>query len=110
VDASHEKFHEHIGVVQQTLTDLGVVDVPVMMVFNKMDAYYDKYFDKYLPDNVRQDLLDEFASSMRKTFHRSRCVFISATEKENIDELRNTLVLLVQDLYHKRYPYRSGFH
>jgi len=109
VDASHEKFHEQIGIVQQTLTDLGVTDVPVIMVFNKMDAYRDKHFDKYLPDSIKQQLLDEFANAMRKTFYRSRCVFISATGRENISELRDILILFVQDLYHKRYPYKSGF-
>lgn len=109
VDASHELFREHINVVQQTLTDLGVTEVPILMVFNKMDAYRDKYFDKFLPDTVKDELMEEFVSSMTKTFYQAKCVFISATQKENIDELRNILVLMVQDQYYKRYPYRAGF-
>lgn len=109
VDASHEHFRDHINVVQQTMTELGVVDVPVLMVFNKMDAYRDKYFDRFLPDSVKAELLEEFAEAMRKTFHQARCVFVSATEKENIDELRNILVLMVQDMYYKRYPYKAGY-
>jgi GTPase len=108
-DASHELFREHINVVQQTLTDLGVTEVPVLMVFNKMDAYRDKYFDKFLPETVKEELMAEFISSMTKTFYQAKCVFISATQKENIDELRNILVLMVQDQYYKRYPYRAGF-
>jgi GTPase len=109
VDASHELFREHINVVQQTLTDLGVTEVPILMVFNKMDAYRDKYFDKFLPETVKEELMAEFISSMTKTFFQAKCVFISATQKENIDELRNILVLMVQDQYYKRYPYRAGF-
>ena len=109
VDASHELFQEQIEVVNQTLMELSVTDVPVLMVFNKMDEYRNKYFDPFLPEDVKLHLENEFKSSMKKQFGHL-CEFISAINKEGIDEFKNTLVLLVQDAYHKRYPYQSHFY
>lgn len=109
VDASHEQFRDHISVVKETLASLGVVNVPILMVFNKMDAYRDLHFDKYLPDEIKRELEEEFQKSMRSIF-QCPCVFISATEKEGIQDFRDTLVMMVQDMYHKRYPYRSDFY
>ncbi|MCO5232494.1 MAG: GTPase HflX [Chitinophagales bacterium] len=109
VDASHVQFQEQIAVVQQTLIELSVVNVPVLMVFNKMDSYRHLHFDPYLPQSVKDNLEEEFKKSMRNQF-QCPCVFISATEKEALDEFRNTLVLLVQDGYHKRYPYKTHFY
>lgn len=109
VDASHEQFQDQIAVVKQTLLDLSVVNVPTLMVFNKMDAYREKHFDPFLPESIKMDLEEEFKKSMRSQF-QCPCEFISATNKEKIDLLRNTLVLMVQDQYHKRYPYKTHFY
>jgi GTP-binding protein HflX len=109
VDAAHESFREHIQVVNETLAELGVMHQPRLMVFNKMDSYRAKYFDPYLPADVQQELAEEFEKNMRNVMN-CNCVFISATEKERIDELRNTLILMVQDMYHKRYPYKTNFY
>ncbi len=109
VDASHEQFQDQIAVVKQTLLDLSVVNIPTLMVFNKMDAYRERYFDPFLPESVKSDLEEEFKKSMRSQF-QCPCEFISATNKENIDQLRNTMVLMVQDSYHKRYPYKTHFY
>jgi len=109
VDASHEQFQDQIAVVRQTLADLSVVNVPTLMVFNKMDAYRERHFDKFLPSPVREELEEEFRKSMRSQF-QCPCEFISATQKENVDGLRDTLVLMVQDCYHKRYPYKTHFY
>lgn len=109
VDASHDQFRDHISVVQETLASLGVVNVPVLMVFNKMDAYRAKHFDKFLPESIKNELEEEFQKSMRNVY-QTHCEFISATEKEGLASFRDTMVMLVQDLYHKRYPYRSDFY
>ncbi len=109
VDASHENFRDHINVVNETLSDLSVTKQPRLVVFNKMDLYRAKHFDKFLPDDVKKDLSEDFEKSMR-AWMNCNCVFISATNKENIEELRNTLILMVQDMYHKRYPYKSSFY
>lgn len=104
VDASHDQFQDQIAVVNETLKELSVVQIPTLMVFNKMDAYREKHFDAYLPQSIKNELEEEFIKSMRNQF-QCHCEFISATEKENIESLRNTLIMLVQDGYHKRYPY-----
>jgi GTPase len=109
VDASHENFRDQIDVVNQTLADLKVTEQPRLIVFNKMDLYKEKHFDKYLPEDVKAELLLEFEKNMSRAMN-SNCVFISATEKENLETLRNIMALMVQDMYHKRYPYRSNFH
>ena len=106
VDASHPNFHDHIKVVDTTLQELKAVDIPTIMVFNKMDAYVEKHFDPYLSEEVKADLLESFKSNMRKSFNH-KCVFISAIQKETINELRDTLALMVQHHYYKRYPYAN---
>lgn len=108
VDAAHDNFRDHINVVNQTLSELKVTEQPRLIVFNKMDLYKTKHFDKYLPEDVKEELLHEFEKNMSSAMN-ANCVFISATEKENLEELRNKLVLMVQDMYHKRYPYKSSF-
>lgn len=109
IDVSHEQFQHQIETVQETLNELNVVDVPTLMVFNKMDAYREKVFDPYLPEDVKGELEEEFMKNMRHQY-QTLCEFVSATDDINIDQLKNTLVLLVQDAYHKRYPYRSNFY
>lgn len=110
VDASHDQFQQQIEVVQETLAELKTADIPTLMIFNKMDAYREKTFDPFISDAVKQELEDEFKIGMRHQF-QTLCEFISATElnSEEIDRLKRTLVLLVQDAYHKRYPYKSNF-
>ncbi len=108
IDSSHEYFRDQIDVVNNTLTELGAVDVPILMVFNKMDNYRTLHFDKHLPSDIKQELEDTFVESMRKAYN-CNCVFISATHKENLEELRTTMVMMVQDSYYKRYPYKAGF-
>ncbi len=108
VDASHENFRDQIKVVNETLLELKAIDIPTIMVFNKMDSYKEKYFDKYLPQEVKSNLLEEFESLLRKSFNYP-CIFISALNSEDISKLRDMLILSVQDLYYKRYPYKAGY-
>lgn len=109
IDASHESFHEQIDVVNTTLAELGAQHITTLMIFNKMDAYRDKYLDKFLPEETKNELMEEFKKSLSAQFNH-KTVFISATNKENIDEFRQTLVMMVQDMYHKRYPYMVNFY
>jgi GTP-binding protein HflX len=109
VDASHENFRDQINVVNETLSDLSVTRQPRLVVFNKMDLYREKHFDKFLPEDIKKELSEDFEKSMR-AWMNCNCVFISATEKERLDELRNTMILMVQDMYHKRHPYKTNFY
>lgn len=106
VDTSHPQFEDQIVTVQKTLQEIGVEEKQTLMVFNKMDAYREKYFDIYLEDEVRLDIESDLRERM-KHFCKADNVFIAARTKENMDELRATLELLVKELYVIRYPHTS---
>lgn len=109
VDISHSVFEDQINIVNETLKEIGAIDKPTILVFNKMDLYEEKYFDKYLQSDIRKDILDELRNTwMAKT--NSNCVFISAIKKENMEELRNQLINLVKEEYQVKYPYKTEFY
>ena len=108
VDISHPDFDEQIKVVDKTLQELGCADKPSMIVFNKIDAYtwVDKEPDDLTPITKENISLDE----LRKTWMAKMgdcCIFISAREKENIDELRDILYMKVRELHVQKYPYND---
>jgi GTP-binding protein HflX len=101
VDISHPLFEEQIEVVNETLMELGAHEKSVLMVFNKMDLYEEKNFDSLLPEDVKEELLHQLQSSWQKQTN-GNCVFISATRKEHLDELRTKLYDLAKEMYLKR--------
>ena len=108
VDISHPGFEEQITVVEQTLKELGCADKPSMIVFNKTDAYTwtEKEADDLTPPTRRNISLTE----LRRTWMAKLggdCLFISAREKLNIDELRDTLYARVKQLHVQKYPYND---
>ncbi len=109
VDLSHPGFEEQIAVVHQTLQELGTQDKPVIMVFNKLDAYEKKAFDPYLEEAVKQDLLNQlFLQWENKT--NDRAVFISAVTGHNLNLLRETVLQEVRERYKIRYPYKTVYY
>ncbi|HVY73538.1 MAG TPA: GTPase, partial [Puia sp.] len=106
VDISHPQYEEQIGVVNTTLQELKAFDKPMIYVFNKMDQYETESFDPWLESGVKEELLRELRERWTSETH-APCVFISATEKRNIDGLRELLVEQVKGLYSQRYPYRE---
>lgn len=100
VDVSHPTFEDQIKTVNETLDDLGAVDKEVITVFNKIDAY------KPEPDSETGESLslDEFKNSWMGK-HNSPAIFISAINKENIEEFRNLLYSKVKAIHQERYPY-----
>ncbi len=107
VDISHSRFEEQISVVNETLHDLGVNEKEVLMVFNKMDLYEEKSFDELLPPEIKEELLYQLRQSRLKE-SKGNAVFISATRKETLDELRTKLYDSVKSMYLKRYPYKAA--
>lgn len=108
VDISHPQYEEQLAIVNKTLQELKSLEKPVITVFNKMDQYEKNTFDEWLDPEVKQQLLDDLKSKWQEQTN-GNCVFISATEKTNIAELRQTVLNHVRTLYQKKYPYKAEF-
>jgi len=108
VDISHPDFEDHIRVVRQTLTEIDANGKPTIMLFNKIDAY--SYVQKDADDltpSTRENLSLE---DLKKTWMAGLefpTLFISATQRKNIDELRKTIYEAVKKIHIKRYPYNN---
>lgn len=105
VDISHVNFEEQINVVNQTLVELQAADKPTLMVFNKIDAYHfvQKEEDDLTPV-TKQNITVEELKNLWMAKENAKAVFISATKKENISELRNLLMEEVKKIHFVRYP------
>jgi len=109
VDISHDNFEDQINVVNKTLQELKAFDKPIITIFNKMDLYQKKYFDEWVSDEVKQDLLLELKNKWN-AITNNQAVFISATEKQNIEELRMVILHKVRDMYQIRFPYKTVYY
>jgi len=108
VDISHPQYEEQIGIVNKTLQEINAFDKPIITVFNKMDLYEEKYIDPWLDASVKQEILRELRERWENNTD-GNCIFISATEKMNVDELRKMILTKVRELYKKRYPYKTEY-
>lgn len=108
VDASHPRYEEQIAVVNNTLHELKALDKPVITIFNKMDLYEKNTFDPWLEEEVRAEILNDLKERWENEL-QGNCVFISATEKRNVDTLRATILHKVRELYKVRYPYKTEY-
>ena len=108
VDISHPDFEDQIRVVEQTLSELGCAETPSMMVFNKIDAYtWTPQDEDDLTEPTKENIsLEELKNTWMAKMHGD-CLFISAKQKENIDELRNVLYQKVRELHVQKYPYND---
>lgn len=108
VDISHPDFEEQINVVENTLKDLGCADKPLMIVFNKIDNYQwiEKATDDLTPIAKENITLNELKQTWMARLH-DNCMFISAKQKENIEELKDTLYKQVRKLHVQKYPYND---
>lgn len=108
VDVSHPNFEEQIQVVDQTLSDLGCADKPRLMVFNKMDAYEwtEKDPDDLTPATRENVSLNELQHTWMARLGDD-CIFISARERLNIDNLKDLFYSRVKQLHVQKYPYND---
>ena len=109
VDISHPGFEEQIEVVNKTLQDMcGGVSKPVIMVFNKIDAftYTPKDPDDLSPSTRENISLDEFRQTWMAKMENN-CVFISAKEKINIEALKDMLYQKAKEIHTERFPYND---
>ena len=108
VDISHPNYEEQMGVVNQTLREIGAAEKPMITIFNKMDLYETTVFDEWLEEATIQQLLKDLHERWERET-QGNVVFVAAIEKRNIKELRHALLHKVKELYRIRYPYKSEF-
>jgi GTPase len=106
VDMSHPQYEDQIATVSGTLKDLGVIDKQTLMVFNKLDLHRSKHLDELLDDTTKAEIEAELLDNVRNKYG-SECVFVSAQDKENIDELKDILGRLIKEQYVIRYPHQA---
>ncbi|MBP5380851.1 MAG: 50S ribosome-binding GTPase, partial [Bacteroidaceae bacterium] len=108
VDISHPDFEDQIKVVEKTLADLGCAEKPLMIIFNKVDAY--TWVEKDADDLTEATKENISLPDLMKTWMAKLggdCIFISARERTNIDELRQVLYGRVRELHVQKYPYND---
>lgn len=108
VDVSHPAYEDQYGVVNKTLQELKAFDKPMITVFNKLDLYEERTFDEWLEEDVKQQILEELKEKWQRDTN-GNCVFVSAIEKRNIEQLRTRILYKVRDLYQERFPYKSEY-
>ena len=109
VDVSHPGFEEQIEVVNKTLADVcGSSDKPMIMVFNKIDAftYVEKDPDDLTPSTRENIPLSEFEKTWMARMDNN-CVFMSAKEHVNVEALKQMLYLKAREIHAERFPYND---
>ncbi len=108
VDISHPDFEEQINIVTQTLQDLGALGKPTILLFNKIDAY--RFIEKE-PDDLTPSSKENISLEQLKNLwiakNDQKNLFISAKNKQNIEELKDTLYQEVKRIHAIRYPYNN---
>jgi GTP-binding protein HflX len=109
LDISHENFEDHFEVVNETLSELDKTEKPVILVFNKIDAYHpiEKEEDDPTPRTEENFTLEELKKSWMAKMNNTQCVFVSAQDKENIEELKEIIYEKVKEIFKVRYPYNN---
>jgi GTP-binding protein HflX len=108
IDISHKGFEDQIKVVQETLEEIGASDKPTIYIFNKIDAFT---FTEKDADDLRATTrenwsLEEWKNSWMAK-NNTPSIFISATEKMNIDELKTLIYEQVKGIHITRFPYND---
>jgi GTP-binding protein HflX len=109
LDISHANFEDQYEVVNETLSELDKTEKPVILVFNKIDAYVpvEQMEDDPNPKQVEHYSLEELKKTWMSKLNGTTCVFISAQDKENIEELKDVIYKEVQRIFKIRYPYNN---
>jgi GTP-binding protein HflX len=105
LDISHQNFEDHYRVVNETLAEIDKSEKPTIVVFNKIDAYLPPEDELEDPDGLSS--LDALKKSWMAKLGPEKVIFISARNKENMDELRGILYKEVKEIFKVRYPYNN---
>jgi GTP-binding protein HflX len=110
VDISHPDFEDHIESVNQILLDIKSDNKPMIMVFNKIDAYKHLTIE---PDDLitekttKHYTLEEWKATWMNNVGKKKALFISATEKENFEQFREVVYEAVREIHITRFPYNK---
>ncbi|MFM7017466.1 GTPase HflX [Flavobacterium sp.] len=110
VDISHPDFEDHIESVNQILLDIKSDNKPMIMVFNKIDAYQHLTIE---PDDLitektsKHYTLEEWKATWMNNVGKKKALFISATEKENFEQFREVVYEAVREIHITRFPYNK---
>lgn len=110
VDISHPDFEDHINSVNQILQDIGSIDKPTIMVFNKIDAYRPLTIDQddlVTEKTPQHNTLEEWKATWMNRLGEKNALFISATNKENFEEFREKVYEAVREIHITRFPYNN---
>lgn len=109
LDISHRNFEDHYNVVNETLAEIDKEDKPTIIVFNKIDAYeYTPQEEDDLSEKTPENYsLEELKKQWMAKMNDEKCVFISAENKTNFDELKEVLYEEVKTIFQVRYPYNN---
>ena len=108
VDISHSNFEDQINIVNQTLAEIDKTEKPTYIVFNKIDNYtYIKKDDDDLTEKTEENYSLEDMKKHWIAKANNPCVFISALEKQNVNNFKKMLYDKVKEIHIKRYPYNN---
>lgn len=109
VDISHPTFEEQIEVVNRTLEEIKANDKPIILVFNKIDAFtYVKKDEDDLSPMTRENLsLDDLKNTWMSKMNQDNCIFISATERSNMETFKELVYEKVKEIHITRFPYND---
>jgi GTP-binding protein HflX len=104
VDISHPNFEDQINIVNQTLQEIEAIDKPTYLIFNKIDAY--TYTKKDEDDLTPKTKSNYSLTELKKHWiaKNQQCIFVSAREKQNIEEFKKTIYDKVKDIHVTRFP------
>ena len=106
VDIAHPQHEDQIGTVNKTLQELKAFDKPILTIFNKTDLYEKNNFDDWLSEDVKVEILRELHEKWENNTE-GNCIFFSALNRTNLEELRSFILQKVRDMYAIRYPYKT---
>jgi GTP-binding protein HflX len=107
LDISHPNFEDHFNVVNETLNEIDKTEKPTIILFNKIDAYQAPKNEDLVEDLSEITTLESLKKSWMAKMNKTKCVFISAQEKENVEELKSVLYEEVKSIFRIRYPYND---
>ena len=110
VDISHTDFEDHIAAVNKILVDIKSADKPIIMVFNKIDAYKPAFLaedDLMTERTSKHHSLSEWKNTWMHKVGADNALFISATNKENFEEFKELIYEAVREIHITRFPYNK---